>query len=131
MSPRRSTHRSVKVIASTTGAEVSVRPLAVILFDLEPGATYKGVLHWEPFGERLCLSYFRSGQPLLQELPSRGKLKALMDSFGVTRETPSGSVWLDVAKEFLGAYRRTQSDTFGKSVRSCQGQPVLNGPPIS
>lgn len=131
MSHRRSTHRSVKVIASTTGAEVSVRPLAVILFDIEPGETHKGVLHWEPFGERLCLSDFRSGQPLLQELPSRGKLKALMESFGVTRETPSGSGWLDVAKEFLGVYRRTQPGALGKLVRSCQGEPVLNGPPVS
>jgi hypothetical protein len=103
----------------------------VILFDIEPGETHKGVLHWEPFGGRLCLSDFRSGQPLLQELPSQGKLKALMESFGVTRETPSGSVWLDVAKECLGVYRRTQPGTFEKAVRSCKGLPVLNGPPIS
>ncbi len=131
MSPRRSTHRSVKVIASTTGAEVSVRPLAVILFDIEPGETHKGVLHWEPFGERLCLSDFRSGQPLLQELPSRGKLKALMESFGVTRETPSGSVWLDVAKELLSFHLRTQAGAFRESFRSWQSQPALNGPPGS
>lgn len=117
MSPKRTTQRTVKVIPRGFSSDISVRPLAVILYSVH-GETEdrKAIFHKEPFGQLLCLSDFRSGFTLawaLPDSPVMGHLKGLY-----------GDDWTAIAVAFL---ENSKGPDFTHRMSLADKQPAING----
>jgi hypothetical protein len=121
----RSKYRAAKVLTGNPPQEVSVKPLAVILYEVTSGETLKVIIHKEPFGEAICLSDYQSGQELTRCLPSMPPLVTFMGPI------PSGTnrgYWIEVAKDFLEAYlSNLPRGSWEAKLYVMRQGPVLNG----
>lgn len=123
----RSKYRAAKVLTGEPLQEVSIKPLAVILYEVSPGEILKVIIHKEPFGECICLSDFRSGRELTRCHPTMPPLVTLM---GPLKGIESRSLWIEVGKDFLESHLSTYGAArLTKALEDLRKEPLLNGPP--
>lgn len=122
---KRSKYRAAKILTGEPPQEVSVKPLAVILWEAPPGKTFKVILHTEPFGDCVCLSEFRSGRELTRCHPSMPPLSDILSVFG---HADTRGLWVEVGKAFLENHLKSYAPgQWLKTLDDCTSQPALNG----
>lgn len=121
----RSKYRAAKILTGEPLQEIAIKPLAVILYELDSGEVLKVILHKEPFGECICLSDFRSGRELTRCHPTMPPLVTLM---GPLKGIESRSAWIEVGKYFLEAHLNTYAQAqWIETLQGLRALPALNG----
>jgi hypothetical protein len=121
----RSKYRAAKILTGEPLQEIAIKPLAVILYELDSGEALKVILHKEPFGECICLSDFRSGRELTRCHPTMPPLVTLI---GPLKGTENRSLWIEVGKAFLEAHFKTYAQgQWAETLESLKALQALNG----
>jgi len=122
----RSKYRAAKILTGVPLQEVAIKPLAVILYEIDSGDILKVILHKEPFGECICLSDFRSGRELTRCHPT---MPPLVTFIGTLKGSENRALWIEVGKDFLESHLSTYAtEQLAKALEDLRKEPALNGP---